>query len=93
MHWPVSKLEAENSRLRRELVNAKLVRAALRSAYWQRKPAAGLLVTDREIQYASREYCCLAADFGVVILVSRKGNALRQRGHEEFLQNTEGPAI
>ena len=37
-----------------QTIDAKLVRAALRSACWQRKPAAGLLVhTDRGSQYAS----------------------------------------
>ena len=35
-------------------IDAKLVCTALKAAYWQRKPAAGLLVhTDRGSQYAS----------------------------------------
>ena len=59
-----------------EAIDAKLVCAALRSAYWQRKPGVGLLVhTDRGSQYASHEYRRLAADFGITMSMSRKGNA------------------
>ncbi|MDH6186928.1 transposase InsO family protein [Polaromonas sp. CG_23.6] len=70
-----------------ETIDAKLVCAALRSAYWQRKPAAGLLVhTDRGSQYASHEYRRLAADFGVIMSMSRKGNAWDNAAMESFFK-------
>ena len=55
-----------------ESIDARLVCAALRSACWQRKPAAGLLVhTDRGSQYASHAYRRLAADFDITMSMSR----------------------
>jgi len=68
-------------------IDAKLVCAALTVAYWQRKPAAGLLVhTDRGRQYASHEYRRLAADFGVTMSMSRKGNAWDNAAMESFFK-------
>lgn len=70
-----------------ETIDAKLVCAALRSAYWQRKPAVGLLVhTDRGSQYASHEYRRLAADFGITMSMSRKGNAWDNAAMESFFK-------
>ena len=70
-----------------DIIDAKLVCAALRSAYWQRKPVAGLLVhTDRGSQYASHEYRRLAADFGVIMSMSRKGNAWDNAAMESFFK-------
>jgi transposase InsO family protein len=70
-----------------QTIDAKLVCAALRSAYWQRKPAAGLLVhTDRGSQYASHEYRRLAADLGVTMSMSRKGNAWDNAAMESFFK-------
>ncbi|RYE65081.1 MAG: IS3 family transposase, partial [Oxalobacteraceae bacterium] len=70
-----------------ESIDAKLVCAALRSAYWQRKPAAGLLVhTDRGSQYASHAYRRLAEDFAITISMSRKGNAWDNAAMESFFK-------
>jgi putative transposase len=56
-------------------IEAKLVCAALRPAYWQRKPDVGLLVhTDRGSQYASHDYREMATDYGITMSMSRKGN-------------------
>jgi transposase InsO family protein len=58
-----------------ESMDAKLVCAALQSAYWQRKPRPGLLVhTDRGSQYASHDYRWLAGDFGITMSMSRRAN-------------------
>ena len=68
-------------------IDAKLVCAALRSAYWQRKPSPGLLVhTDRGSQYASHEYRRLAADFGITMSMSRKGNCWDNAAMESFFK-------
>jgi len=70
-----------------QTIDAKLVCTALRLAYWQRKPAAGLLVhTDRGSQYASHEYRRLAAYFGVTMSMSRKGNAWDNAAMESFFK-------
>lgn len=70
-----------------EAIDAKLVCAALRSACWQRKPGAGLLVhTDRGSQYASHEYRRLTADFGITMSMSRKGNAWDNAAMESFFK-------
>ena len=70
-----------------ERIDAKLVCDALRSAYWQRKPGVGLLVhTDRGSQYASHEYRRLAADFGITMSMSRKGNAWDNAAMESFFK-------
>lgn len=70
-----------------ETIDAKLVCAALRSACWQRKPAVGLLVhTDRGSQYASHAYRQLAADFGITMSMSRKGNAWDNAAMESFFK-------
>jgi putative transposase len=70
-----------------EAINAKLVCAALRSACWQRKPAAGLLVhSDRGSQYASHDYRRLAADFGITMSMSRKGNCWDNAAMESFFK-------
>ena len=70
-----------------ETIDAKLVCAALRSACWQRKPGAGLLVhTDRGSQYASHEYRRLTADFGITMSMSRKGNAWDNAAMESFFK-------
>ena len=70
-----------------ESIDAKLVCTALRSAWWQRKPAAGLLVhTDRGSQYASHAYRCLAADLRLTMSMSRKGNAWDNAAMESFFK-------
>ncbi len=70
-----------------QTIDAKLVCAALRSACWQRKPAAGLLVhTDRGSQYASHEYRRLAADFGITMSMSRRANCWDNAAMESFFK-------
>ena len=70
-----------------ETIDAKVVCAALRSAYWQRKPGSGLLVhTNRGSPYASHEYRRLAADFGITRSMSRKGNAWDNAAMESFFK-------
>jgi len=70
-----------------ETIDAKLVCAALRSAYWQRKPSAGLLVhTDRGSQYASHEYRRLAADFAITMSMSRKAACWDNAAMESFFK-------
>jgi putative transposase len=70
-----------------ERIDAELVCTALRSAYWQRKPGAGLLVhTDRGSQYAGHEYRRLAAQFGITMSMSRKGNAWDNAAMESFFK-------
>jgi transposase InsO family protein len=56
-------------------MKADLVCQALRSAYGRLRPPVGLILhSDRGSQYASRAYRILAADFGMVVSMSRKGN-------------------
>ncbi len=56
-------------------MKAGLVCDALTMAYWQRKPAAGLIVhTDRGSQYASTAYRRLIKDFRMVQSMSRRAN-------------------
>jgi putative transposase len=70
-----------------ESIDAKLVCAALRSACWQRKTAAGRLVhTDRGSQYASHAYRRLATDFAITRSMSRKGNAWDNAAMESFFK-------
>lgn len=68
-------------------IDAALVCAALRSAYWQRKPAPGLIVhTDRGSQYASHEYRRIACDMGITMSMSRKANAWDNAAMESFFK-------
>ena len=70
-----------------ESIDAKLVCAALRSAYWQRKPRPGLLVhTDRGSQYASHDYRRLADDFGITMSMSRRANCWDNAAMESFFK-------
>ena len=70
-----------------QAIDAKLVCAALRSAYWHRKPDAGLLVhTDRGSQYAAHEYRRLAADFAITMSMSRRANCWDNAAMESFFK-------
>ena len=70
-----------------ERINADLVCQALRSAYWQRKPAPGLLLhSDRGSQYASRAHRNLAAGFGMTVSMSRRANAWDNAPMESFFK-------
>lgn len=70
-----------------EAIDATLVCAALKSAWWQRRPAAGLLVhTDRGSHYASGQYRALAADLGITMSMSRRANAWDNAPMESFFK-------
>ena len=58
-----------------ERMKAELVCDALKSAYWRRKPPAGLLMhTDRGSQYASHSHRMLIDDYEMVQSMSRRAN-------------------
>jgi putative transposase len=56
-------------------IKADLVCQALKSAYWGRKPPAGLIMhTDRGSQYASADYRRLIKDYRMTQSMSRRAN-------------------
>ena len=58
-----------------EHMRASLVCDALTSAYWSRRPEAGLVMhSDRGSQYASEVYCRLLDEYGMVQSMSRRGS-------------------
>lgn len=68
-------------------IDAALVCAALKSAWWQRKPEKGPLVhTDRGSQYASGQYRALAAELGVTMSMSRRADAWDNAPTESFFK-------
>ena len=68
-------------------IKADLVCEALKSAYWQRKPSAGLIMhTDRGSQYASAPYRQLIRDFRMTASMSRKGNCWDNAAMESFFK-------
>lgn len=70
-----------------ERIDATLVCQALKSAYWQRKPAPGLILhTDRGSQYASYAHQKLVAQYGFVMSMSRKANAWDNAPMESFFK-------
>ncbi|AKM33273.1 integrase (plasmid) [Pandoraea faecigallinarum] len=70
-----------------EAIDASLVCAALKSAWWQRKPDKGLLVhTDRGSQYASGRYRALAGDLDITMSMSRRANAWDNAPMESFFK-------
>lgn len=70
-----------------ERMKAELVCQALRSAYGQRRPHAGLILhSDQGSQYASRAYRRLAADFGMQISMSRRANVWDNAAVESFFK-------
>ena len=70
-----------------ERIKADLVCQALKSAYWRRKPAPGLIMhTDRGSQYASGIYRALINDYAVVQSMSRKANCGDNAPIESFLK-------
>lgn len=70
-----------------ERMKADLVCDALRSAYLQRKPGAGLIMhTDRCSQYASGAHCKLLRDYQMTQLMSRKGNCWDNAPMESFFK-------
>jgi putative transposase len=70
-----------------ERMKAALVCDALRSAYWQRKPPAGLIMhTDRGSQYASKRHRKLLQDYQMQQSMSRKGNCWDNAPAESFFK-------
>ena len=68
-------------------IKADLVCEALRSAYWRRKPTAGLIMhTDRGSQYASDRYRGLIKDFGMIQSMSRRANCWDNAPMESFFK-------
>ena len=68
-------------------IKTDLVCEALRSAYWRRKPTAGLIMhTDRGSQYASDRYRGLIKDFGMIQSMSRRANCWDNAPMESFFK-------
>ena len=63
----------------------ELALAALRMAYWRKKPAPGLIHhSDRGSQYCSHEYRGLLAEYDMTTSMSRKGNCWDNAPMESF---------
>ena len=70
-----------------ERMKAELVCDALKSAYWRRKPAAGLLMhTDRGSQYAGDSHRKLLKDYEMIQSMSRRGNCWDNSPMESFFK-------
>lgn len=68
-------------------IKADLVCQALESAYWRRKPAAGLIMhSDRGSQYASDRYRRLIKGYRMAQSMSRKGNCWDNSPMESFFK-------
>jgi len=70
-----------------ERMKADLVCQALRSAYWQRKPAAGLIMhSDRGSQYASDAHRQLIKEYRMIQSMSRRANCWDNAPMESFFK-------
>jgi transposase InsO family protein len=68
-------------------IKADLVCQALRSAYWRRKPAAGLIMhSDRGSQYASDGHRKMIKDYGMIQSMSRRANCWDNAPMESFFK-------
>jgi transposase InsO family protein len=68
-------------------ITAELVCQALRSAYWRRKPSAGLIMhSDRGSQYASDRHRQLIKDYRMVQSMSRTANCWDNAAMESFFK-------
>ena len=68
-------------------MKADLVCQALRSAYWSRKPPAGLIMhSDRGSQYASDEHRRLIKDYWMIQSMSRRANCWDNAPMESFFK-------
>ena len=68
-------------------IRADRICQALKSAYWQRKPKAGLILhTDRGSQYASDRHRTLIRDFQMIQSMSRKANCWDNAVMESFFK-------
>lgn len=70
-----------------ERITADLVNQALKSAYWRRKPAAGLIMhSDRGSQYASESHRHLIKDYRMIQSMSRRANCWDNSAMESFFK-------
>ena len=70
-----------------ERIKADLVCQALKSAYWRRKPSAGLIMhSDRGSQYASDTHRQLIKDYGMIQSMSRSGSPNVTKREREVLE-------
>jgi len=70
-----------------ERIKADLVCQALKSAYWRRKPAAGLIMhSDRGSQYASDSHRQMIKDYGMLQSMSRRANCWDNAPMESFFK-------
>jgi len=68
-------------------ITAELVCQALTSAYWRRKPSAGLIMhSDRGSQYASDRHRQLIKDYGLIQSMSRTANCWDNAPMESFFK-------
>ena len=68
-------------------IKAELVCQALKSAYWRRKPTAGLIMhSDRGSQYASDPHRQLIKDYGMIQSMSRRANCWDNAAMESFFK-------
>ena len=70
-----------------ERMKAGLVCQALKSAYWRRKPPAGLIMhSDRGSQYAGDEHRKLIKDYRMIQSMSRRANCWDNAAMESFFK-------
>ena len=70
-----------------ERITADLVCRALSSAYWQRKPAAGLIMhSDRGSQYASASHRQMIKDYRMIQSMSRRASCWDNSAMESFFK-------
>ena len=70
-----------------ERLKADLVCQALKSAYWRRKPAEGLIMhSDRGSQYASDNHRQLIRDYGMIQSMNRRANCWDNAAMESFFK-------
>jgi putative transposase len=70
-----------------ERITADLVCRALSSAYWQRKPAVGLIMhSDRGSQYASASHRQMIKDYRMIQSMSRRANCWDNSAMESFFK-------
>ena len=70
-----------------ERMKADLVCQALKSAYWRRKPPAGLIMhSDRGSQYAGDTHRQLIKDYRMIQSMSRRGNCWDNAAKESFFK-------
>lgn len=71
-----------------ERITADLVCQAVKSAYWKRKPAPGLIMhSDRGSQYASRSHRQIIDDFKMRQSMSRRANCWDNSAMESFFKS------